>query len=186
MIYLIVGGSCCGKTSFVKNSWLKDRCFEIKKELLYYTETDSSILLGKYNNIGGRERSGTDTISRSQIHLMGEQVERLISKGKDIILEGDKATSRKLFNKLLSLGEVKLILIRCETHISIRRNSENNSTAKESTLKASLTKAINIFREYRDIMSGVEIDTSSFSLEDFKRFSINNIEEYNNNTSKLF
>lgn len=178
MIYLIVGGSCCGKTSFVKNTWLKDDNFEQKKDLLYYVETEEAILLGKYSNIDGRERAGTDTISRSQIGLMGEQVERLLEKNKDIVLEGDKATSRKLFDKVLSLGEVSLILITCDIAISLKRNVANQTTVKESTLKAALTKARNIFEEYKTIMNGVEIDTTAFFVEDFKQFSMRNYDKY--------
>ena len=185
MIYLIIGGSCCGKTSFVKNSWLKGTSFETNKDILTYVETKDVIILGKYSNIDSRERSGTDTISRSQVSLIGEQVFRLFEKGKDIVLEGDKATSRKLFDTLLSLGEVKLILIHCDTHVSLQRNKEQNTIVKESTLKAILTKARNIFDEYKTIMNGVEIDTTHFSIEDFKQFSICNYEKYTEQDNTL-
>ena len=188
MIYLLIGGSCCGKTSFVKNTWLKDKDFESHRDILPYVETDEAIILGKYSNIDGRERSGTDTISRSQVGLIGEQVKRLIGKGKDIVLEGDKATSRKVFDLLLSIDEVQLILIHCDISISLKRNEENNTIVKSSILKAILTKAKNIYVEYRDRMNGFEIDTSNFSIEDFKRYSLHNYTEYirKTNQNKLF
>lgn len=178
MIYLIIGGSCCGKTSFVKNTWLKGKVFEIKKYILTYVETENAIILGKYSNINERERSGTDTISRSQVSLIGEQVKRLTTLGKDIVLEGDKATSRKLFDYLLLLGEMRLFLLYTDIDTSINRHRVGNTPVKDRTLKAMLSRAKNIFMEYKDIMQGVAIDTSCFTPEDFVTFNIWNIEEY--------
>ena len=185
MIYIIIGGSCCGKTSFVKNTWLKGSYFETKKDILSYVETEKAIILGKYSNIDGRERSGTDTISRSQVSLIGEQVKRLYVKDKDIVLEGDKATSRKLFDALLSLGKVKLILIHCDVYLSLQRNKEQNTIVKESTLKAILTKARNIFEEYKTRMDGIEIDTTNFIVEDFKQYSMRDYDKYKKQTNTL-
>lgn len=189
MIYIIIGGSCCGKTSFCKNTWLRDSTFEVKKDLIFYTETNNVCLIGKYSNICGRERSGTDTISRSQLGLIYEQVDRLIRNGKDIVLEGDKAVSRNLFNSLLKLSDVKLILINSHYKKSIERNIRNSTTVKESTLKAICTKANNIFEEYKHLMNGEFIDTSSFCIDDFKNFSLYNykdfIKKYNSENSQL-
>lgn len=178
MIYLIIGGSCGGKTSFCKNTWLKDCEFELKKDLLFYIETPKAFLIGKYQNVDGRERSGTDTISRSQIGLMFEQVKRLLDKGKDIVLEGEKTVSRKLFNNLLGLSCVKLILITSNYKKSIERHRHHSNIVKESTLKAICTKANNIFEEYKLLMDGEYIDTSMFSVEDFKTFSLYNYKDF--------
>lgn len=189
MIYLIIGGSCCGKTSFVKNTWLKGKSFETKKDILTYVETDNAIILGKYSNIDGRERSGTDTISRSQVSLIGEQVKSLVGYDKDIVLDGDKATSRKLFDFLLSLDKTQLILIHCDATLSLQRNYEQNTIVSEATLKRILSKAKNIFGEYKDKMNGICIDTSKFTIEDFKAFSLYNYKSYikeDNNKLTLF
>ena len=188
MIYLIIGGTCCGKTSFVKNTWLKGMAFEAKKDVLHYVETDEAIILGKWSNIDGRERSGTDTISRSQIHLIGEQVKALMSVNKDIIIEGDKATFRKVFNELLLIGSVKLLHITSRIEKIIDRYYANGSKSSLSSVKASRTKAANIFVEYKDIMNGEEIDTTGLSEEDFKSLSLHNYKQYikENNTIKLF
>lgn len=177
MIYIIIGGSCCGKTSFVKNSWLKGEEFQVKKDLLPYTETKKTLLLGRYINVEERERSGSDTISRSQIHLINEQIDRFLTKGKDIILEGDKITSRKILDNLLQYS-TKLILIHCNLEVSLYRNKQNSTIVKSPTLKASLTKAKNIFIEYRDRMDGISIDTTYFSLDDFKDYNLYNYELY--------
>ena len=47
MIYLIVGASCSGKTSFTYNSFLKGKEFTQTKDILDYCETNDTILLGK-------------------------------------------------------------------------------------------------------------------------------------------
>lgn len=188
MIYLIIGGSCCGKTSFVKNTWLKGHSFENKKDILPYVETKSVFLLGKYNNIEGRERAGSDTISRSQISLIVKQVKNLLNGKKDVVLEGDKVTSRKILEQLLQISDVTLILIYCDHETSLERNRALSSIAKPSTLKASLTKAKNIYVEYKDKMDGFSIDTTLFKVEDFQNFSLYNYRDYikQGGNNKLF
>jgi hypothetical protein len=188
MIYLIIGGTCCGKTSFVKNTWLKGRAFEAKKDILHYVETEEVIILGKWSNIDGRERSGTDTISRSQIHLIGEQVKSLLKHNKDIVVEGDKATFRKVFNELLEVGPIKLFHITSTIDKIIDRYYTNGSSSSLSSVKASRTKAANIFMEYKDMMNGEEVDTSGLNEEDFKTLSLYNYKQYQkeNDTIKLF
>ena len=76
------------------------------------------------------------------------------------------------------MGKVQLILIHCTIDISLMRNREQNTIVRESTLKAILTKAKNIFGEYRDVMNGIEIDTSNFTISDFKNYSLSNYREY--------
>ena len=191
MIYIVIGGSCCGKTSFVKNTWLNGKGLEPKRDILSYVETDEAIVLGKYSNIDGRERSGTDTISRSQVRFIGAQVEKLIHRhgNKDIVLEGDKATSRKVFDAILELNiPVQLILLHCDSQLSISRHREYPTTVSDTMLKAMLTRSKNIFVEYKERMNGIEIDTSDFTPEDFKTFSLFNYKDYikDNNSNKLF
>lgn len=178
MIFVIIGGSCCGKTSFAKNTWLKNKEIKVKKDILYYTETDDVILIGKYSNIDGRERSGTDTISRSQIHLLSEQVGRLTVLNKDIVLEGDKVAFRSVLNQILNIGEVRLIMITSNIDIIIDRYLHNGSKSSISSIKSSRTKSINIYREYSKLMNGIIIDTSFFTDEDFKTFSLWNLDDY--------
>jgi hypothetical protein len=52
MIYLIVGASCSGKTSFTYNSFLKGNEFSNNKNILDYCETKDTILLGKWDKEG--------------------------------------------------------------------------------------------------------------------------------------
>lgn len=175
MIYLIVGASCSGKTSFTYNSFLKGREFSQKRDVLDYCETDEAILLGKW--ISDTRTKGTDTINRKDIPLIGSQVEALLPLGKDIVLEGDKITSRNLFDKVLSFGvDVKLYLIDVPPEVSYERNVANNSTCTFSHLKAVTTKAYNIFMLYKDRMDGTRVDATN--VEDFSNFGIGNYHEF--------
>lgn len=173
MIYLIVGGSCAGKSSFVNNKWVKNKKGTMKKDILPYFETEDSILLGIYDNEQGR-RIGTDRINRKDIKKILPQIITLYNKSpeKDIILEGDKIVSRPLWNGLIENKiECKVYLIECSPEKSIERNRKNNSTNKESTLKASCTRAKNIFNEYKDIFNGEIINSEN--IKDFSKFGIN-------------
>lgn len=174
MIYLIVGASCSGKTSFTINSFLKNKTFEIKHDLMDYTECDDCILIGRYD--GDKRSKGTDTILRTQISSLGEQVSNLLNLNKDIVLEGDKIVSKDLFNYLLSLNvPIKLYLINVHPDVSYLRNVANGSTSSRSHLRAVTSKAKNIYNEYFDRMMGEVVDTSSLSREDFNNLSKDNL-----------
>lgn len=188
-IYLIIGGSCAGKSSFVRNSFIRNvRKEDIieRKDLMLLCETPTTILIGTYlvdessNDIKVLRRVGSDRILRSDINNVVEQVERLIPLGKDIVLEGDRITSHAIFDGLLTLGvEIHLFLIECSIESTIKRNEANNSTCNPSTLKRVRTKANNIFSEYKDRMNGVIINTDKFTYpNDFARYDIHNYREY--------
>ena len=170
MIYLIIGGSCAGKSSFVKNSFLKNaQQIDIYKDILTITETEKTILIGPYDN--KQRKAGTDFVARQHVKYIGEQVERLLSKNKDIVLEGTKIVSRPLFDFIKSLNvEVKLILISITAETSFIRNQQNNSTISFKTIKSEVTKANNIFNEYADCFNGEIIVTDD--IDDFTNFDI--------------
>ena len=177
MIYLIVGASCSGKTSFTYNSFIKGREFKQCKDILDYAETDSTILLGKW--ISDSRTKGSDTINRQDIHLICPQVLNLLEKTtKDIVLEGDKITSRTVFNQIRDLNvPCKLYLIKVSPEVSYLRNVNNNSRCSYSHLKAVTTKAENIFSEYRDVFDGEEVNTNNVSREDFNILSKDNYKD---------
>lgn len=148
MIYIIVGASCAGKTSFTKNSFVGNRdCTEFK-DLITVTENKDYYLIGSY--LRDSRTLGSDTVNRQDIHLIAPQVQSLLTDAKydntkDIVLEGDKITSRPLFNSLLELNvPIKLFLIRVSPEISYERNVKNGSRCSYSHLKAVTTKALNI------------------------------------------
>lgn len=172
MVYLIVGGSCAGKSSFVKNRWVKNHKGQMKKDILPYFETENAILIGIYDEEKGR-RIGTDRINRHDIPDFLPQIIKFYNEysNKDIILEGDKIVSRPLWNELIKNNiKCKVYLIYCSKETSIKRNRANGSTNTDGSLKASCTRAINIFNEYKDIFDGEII--SSENVNDFSKFGI--------------
>ena len=79
MIYLIVGGSRAGKTTFVENSFLRGHENTEHDDLFTYTENEKYIIFGSYNR--DDRRKGTDTTSRRDIKQYFDQIERLIHRG---------------------------------------------------------------------------------------------------------
>ena len=168
-IYLVIGGSHAGKTSFVLNSFGRDRPCVFRKDLVGLTEYSDCILFGDYTT--DKRTKGTDTITRSWLDRLFPQIEKLLPLGKDIVLEGDKIISRPLFDKIAGLGvRVQLIWVKCSLETSLRRNREFHSTAKESTLKGAWKKAENIYKEYYSKFDGIIV--YSDTIEDFSEFSL--------------
>ena len=83
MIYIIIGGTNSGKSSLTKNTFIKEQDMVVKKDIVTITETKDCILIGDYNRQD--RRVGTDTIARTDIKKMSDQVEALLSTNKDIV-----------------------------------------------------------------------------------------------------
>ena len=78
MIYIVIGPSCSGKSTFVVNSFIKGKNAKETKDILTLCETDACFLVGKW--FDSRRVKGLDRISRAQIPLIVEQVKKLIPK----------------------------------------------------------------------------------------------------------
>lgn len=185
MVYLIIGPSCAGKTTFTKNTFIKDKELTEYRDLVQVTECDDCILLGSY--LLDRRTLGTDVVARQNIKLIPEQVKRLLPKGKDIVLDGNKIGSRPMFDKLLEIvpkGEIKLYWIMTTPEISYERNMRNNSTCTWSHLKSAYTRSANLYFQYKDKMNGQQIDTST--VTDFSNFSLYNLPDDNKSDSGLW
>lgn len=169
MIYLIVGPSHAGKTSFVVNSFIKGQEIKEYKDLIPVSECDNCYLIGRYS-ISERTK-GTDRVSRKDIPLFGEQIKRLLDKGKDIVLEGDKICSHNLFDEIKSWGvPCKLYWVKCSPEKSYERNQVHGSVCKFSHLKAVYSKSRNIFNDYKNDFDGEIIDTEN--ITDFTKLDM--------------
>ena len=166
MIYIIIGGTNSGKSSLTKNTFIKEQDMVVKKDIVTITETKDCILIGDYNRQD--RRVGTDTIARTDIKKMSDQVEALLSTNKDIVLEGMRCVSRPLFNKLLTLNaEITLIWVQCTPETSFQRTNES---IKYSICKRDYTASKNIFYEYADRMKTILINTDN--IKDFTKLSL--------------
>lgn len=167
-VHIVVGGSCAGKSSFVRNTFIRGRAYKTEKDLIPLTELPDCYILGRYDT--GERRVGTDKVSRQQISDFLPQIKKLLPKGKDIVLEGVKCVSNPLFSGIEALGcPVKLYWIRISASESIRRVKANGGIATDTTLKTECTKAKNIYNKWCNVFDSEILDTTSVS--DFSRFS---------------
>lgn len=68
MIYVIIGASCSGKSSLVRNT-IKDSKVSYFKDLVLVGETDKYFVIGNYDT--DKRRVGTDTLERKCIKVIG-------------------------------------------------------------------------------------------------------------------
>jgi len=172
MIYIIVGGSCAGKTSFVVNSFIGDSEVEVVKDIVTISRCGNNILLGDYGRKGTRTK-GTDTIGRQDINKIYDEIDKLVLEepDKNIIMEGCKIVNHNLFDYLIQKGyDAKMYYIHCSQKKSIERNKANNSTVSISTLKAECSKAKNVYQDYKNIFDAEKI--SSEDITDFSQFKL--------------
>lgn len=173
MIHLVIGPSCAGKTSFVVNQFIHGQRMTEFRDMITVTECEDCFLIGKYIVEGSRTK-GTDRVSRKDIPKIGEQVLKLIPKGKDIILEGDKICSENLFEKLSQTdAQCQLWWVRCSDEKSLERNRRNNSTCTDRYLKVVAKKARNLFWKFYIPFRGGIIDTEN--VEDFTKVDTSHI-----------
>lgn len=168
MIYLIVGASRAGKTTFTENTFLRGRDNHEYRDIFTLTENDEYILFGKYG-VEDR-RKGTDTTNRKDITKYYEQIERLKEKNKDIVLEGTRL-STKLFMQLFLGGyECKLFWIYSSPEKILERNREKGNEQTTSHFVAEATKAKYMFWKYAQLFDGEIIDTNWINnSEDWER-----------------
>ena len=180
MIYLIVGASCAGKSTLMRNTFLRGKV-EHGYDLMSLSSTPYGAIIGTCEpkkgatSIQDLRTIGTDRISRAQIPDIPRQVERLLKAGhKNVVLDGAKACNNSTIEGLLAIGEpVTLVLVTCSLEMSEWRNLQNGSTCKPSSLKSARTRGLNVYRSYHDkVYKTIVIDTDNFSPEDFKNFRL--------------
>lgn len=189
MIYCILGASCAGKSTFIKNSWFNTSSLKREsKDILTYTETDNAFLLGKYINTDSR-LIGCDRLPRLSWKVVDQQIKHFNSMdcNKNIVLDGHKVLSRYSLDKITTIGlPVTLLLITCDVNVSIQRNIKNGFKGT-TILKATHTLASRLFMEYKNKVKYAEIiNTNEFTENDFKTFGLNTMSNYLYNDNDVF
>lgn len=164
-IHIIIGASCAGKSSFTRNTWIRNRDFKEYKDKVWLTELDDCVLIGQYSpHHTDKRRVGSDRISRKDIPLILPQIEKLMQEtDKDIVMEGDKVLSRPLWNALIERGwqdQMCIYYMRCSWETSLKRNEINGSTQSIPMLKRLCTASENIYNEYKDKLDFYVVDTN--------------------------
>ena len=172
-VVVVIGASHAGKSSFVRNTFARGRVGEIKRDLMPYTEFDDCILIGRYDT-GEKRRDGTDSVERKQVGNFAQQVLNLLPKGKTIVLEGMRAVSRPMMNKLLDNGiDVGIIWLHISPEVSFQRNQAFGNKLTLEQAKRLDTTCRNFIRDFKDKMNIVALDTEH--VPDFTSFSVNSL-----------
>ena len=156
MFYIVIGQSGSGKTTFVRERFLKGAEPEVYEDIIPLTRAGNYILLGKYG-IDIRTE-GPDTLPYNAAPKIKEQLRRL--KGKNVVLEGDRITNSGMMQYIAALGEpTKLYLVKCKLGTSMKRLRAAGSSITPQFVKATRSKSRNIFIEWGRRFSGEVIDT---------------------------
>lgn len=159
MIYVIIGQSGSGKTTYVKKHFLSGD-LKIFEDITPYTTNGKYYGIGKYG-IGIRTE-GTDTLSYSAGESIRKQIDKLDKEGKDIVVEGDRINNLATFEFLKKrAGHVFLILLICSLKTSIERLRLSGSKITPSFVKATQTKSKNNFLKYRKYFTGTVVNTNA-------------------------
>ena len=165
-ILAVIGRPGVGKTSLFKEfisgySWENQELVKLIPSL-YNKELDLHIL-GKYED--GEIFAGTDKLSMAAQPAAIDFVDTINS---NIIFEGDRLTSSKFFDHLLSLSntEFQIFVIEADESLLIERYASRGSAQSEVFLKGRNTKISNI-RTNMEFMFITETFTNN-TLEDQK------------------
>ena len=152
MIYVVIGQSGAGKTTFVKKTFLSGE-LKIVDDIVPYTTNGNICAVGKYGI--GRRTEGTDTLPYNSGAKIRELIKKLYAEGKNIVIEGDRINNRATFELLETFGAaVKLYLVSCTLETSIKRLRDSGSAITVKFIKATRTRSENNFAKYRDKFCG--------------------------------
>lgn len=172
-VVIVIGASHAGKSSFVRNSFVRGRVGELQRDLMPYTELDDCIIIGRYDT-GEKRRDGTDSVERKQVGNFAQQILNLLPKGKPIVLEGMRCVSRPMMNKLLENGvDVGIIWIHISPEVSFQRNRAFGNKLTLEQAQRLDTTCRNFIRDYKGKVNISAIDTEN--VGDFASFSVNNL-----------
>ncbi len=144
LITVIIGQAGAGKTTYVKNKYLKNPV--LIKDIIKVTKCDDNYLLGDYT-INSRTL-GTDTIPYNELNKIIKYIGD--NPDKNIIAEGDRINNDKFFQFLLTLQRpIKLFLFICPLKVSKNRLKEV-SCIKLPFIKATRTKSVRNYLKYKD------------------------------------
>ena len=143
---IIIGQSASGKTTYIKNTYLKD-CINISFEDKPFKITkmqkdkDRYLLFGHHK--GEKRCEGTDELSMSILPQLIEYITANKDNFDILIAEGDRINNEKFFNFIVSLNmPVELYVMRCSLKESLQRRVETGSNASETFVKTTRTKAL--------------------------------------------
>lgn len=157
IVVVVIGQSGAGKTTFVKENFLKGEC-HIVEDIVPYTQGEKYAVIGKYYI--GKRTEGTDTLSYNAQEKIRQQVKKLVDAGKDVVLEGDRINNRATLAFLSMLKTpVKMFLVTCSLETSVNRLRSAGSEITLPFLKTTKTKSYNNYCKWGRRFNGEIINT---------------------------
>jgi len=155
-IICVIGEPGVGKTTIFRNfmdfyDWEDQE--PVKLVNTKYSEELNLHIIGKYEE--GEVFAGTDRLSMA---VMPEAIKFIGETSSNVMFEGDRLTSTKFFDFLLTLPEteVSILVITAPQTIMNERYEERGSNQSETFLKGRKTK-INNIRGNLDYMTHIEV-----------------------------
>ncbi len=140
MIYVIIGQSGSGKTTYVKQIFFNEKNFRRFDKPIKYTITNNNLLIGHYG-IGIR-CEGSDTLGFNQYRDIMKFVKENIEKFENIVLEGDRINQKETF-EFAKTQNAKVYCFICSIAESLERLSKAGSKIDEKFVLTTRTKSLN-------------------------------------------
>lgn len=159
MIYIIIGQSGAGKTTYVKRRFIEGKRLIAQRDFLPFALTDDNIaLIGKYNV--GIRTEGTDTLPYNSSPKIADLVVRLSKDGLDVVVEGDRINNTPFFRRIAASREpATLILLTCRVATSLKRLHSVDSLITPAFVKGTKTKSRNNYLNWCSEFRGEIINT---------------------------
>lgn len=159
MIYVVIGQSGAGKTTFVKKRFLTAPLELLEKKYpVPVTKSGDVFAIGRYG-IGIRTE-GTDTTARNALPKIIQTVRLLVKEKMNVLMEGDRINNDTMLQFLATLGvPVRLTLLTCSIATSLARLSESGSSITSQFVQCTQTKSRNRFLKWGGRFNGEVINT---------------------------
>jgi ABC-type cobalamin/Fe3+-siderophores transport system ATPase subunit len=140
MIWVVIGQSGAGKTTLVKDRFIRGREIGIENKPIKHSIAGDTLLIGHY----GIERrcQGTDTLGYNQLPDIIKFIAEKYEHYPEIIAEGDRINNRK-FLEFIKDKDPHLIVVLCSIETSLQRLRAAGSEITETFVKTTRTKALN-------------------------------------------
>lgn len=158
MIYIVVGQSGAGKTTFCKENIIKPP-YQNKKDIVKITIGENNVVgIGDYGV--GKRCEGTDTIPYNFQSKIIKQIKKLADEEKNILIEGDRITTRAVMESLKIIPvEKKMYLVTCKLGTSLKRLRRAGSKITIPFIKTTKTKSKRLYMDYGSDFNGEIINT---------------------------
>ena len=140
MIYILIGQSASGKTTYVLNKFTGE--MKLNTEPIKHTIVKNDCLIGDYKT--DKDCKGTDTLPFDSLNKIIKFIRNNHTNFDNIVAEGDRINNKKFIKYMYNIDEdCKVILFKTSMNKSIERRKQRNSNPNKKFIKATRTKSFN-------------------------------------------